>query len=247
MKQGSIIVLICVFFFLAPSIHAEDKIVIRMPFAFQDKFQDPAQDLGWQKGKVFQLGCLIKPADSPIKEVTIENFSTGAAYTPSQLKIGNVWSGLYIVDPMPPFDPSKHLGVWKIKAIDEKGNQAVAKTHKLDNYGELPYVKDIKVTGSPLSPLVTWSALNEKDIPMNIFIRYQVRLLMSMKNQLHKSNLFENTEYQIPEGIIKKENLPGIYIRIDTLGYDKTDSEHSVPLEMSSRSFVLLQEALSKN
>jgi len=247
MKQGFTVVLISALFLLAPSIQAEDEIIIKMPFAFQDKFQEGSHDLGYRKGKVLQLGCLIKPADSPIKEVTIENLSTGAAYTPSQLKIGNVWSGLYIVDPMPPFDPSKHLGVWKIKAIDEKGNQAVAKTHKLDNYGELPYVKDIKVTGSPLSPLVTWSALNEKDIPMNIFIRYQVRLLTGMKNQLHKSKILDNTEYQIPEDIIKKEDLPKIYVRVDTLGYDKTDSEHSVPLEMGSRSFVLLQEALSKN
>jgi hypothetical protein len=246
MKQGFMVVLISALFLLAPSIQAEEEIIIKMPFAFQDKFQEVSQDLGWRKGKVLQLGCLIKPADSPIKEVTIENLSTGAVYTPSQLKVGAIWSGLYIVDPMPPFDPSKHLGVWKIKAIDEKGNQAVAKTHKLDNYGELPYVKNIKATGNHLSPLVTWSALNDKDIPTNIFIHYQVRLLTDMKNQLHKSKQFDNTEYQIPENIIKKEDLSKIYIRVDTLGYDKTDSEHSVPFEVSSRSFMLLLEALSK-
>ena len=99
---------------------------------------------------------------------------------------------------------------------------------------------------NPLSPLVTWSALNEKDIPMNIVIKYQVRLVTDMKNQLHKSKQFDNTEYQIPENIIKKEDLSKIYLRVDTLGYDKTDSEHSVPLEVGSRSFMLLQEALSK-
>lgn len=51
--------------------------------------------------------------------------------TPSPIKVGNIWSGLYLVDPLPPFEPSKHLGVWEIQIQDEKGNKAVAKTHKL--------------------------------------------------------------------------------------------------------------------
>ena len=66
---------------------------------------------------------------------------------------------------MPPFDPSKHLGVWEIRAKDEKGNEAVAQTHKLDKVGEMPYVKDVKASGNPLAPTIIWAAPNNKDIP----------------------------------------------------------------------------------
>ena len=161
------------------------------------------------------------------------------------MKLG-VWSGLYMVDPMPPFNPSKHLGVWEFQIQDEKGNEAVAKTHKLDDFGELPYVKGIKATGKPLSPLISWSAIDETIIPKNIYIRYQVRLVKDIKNQLHKSEQITETKYQIPKDLIKTEDLSKIYIRVDTLGYDKTDSEHSVPFEVSSRSLMPLKEALGQ-
>lgn len=246
MKQGSIFVIICALFLLAPNIQAEDKIIIKLPFAFQDRFQEGSQQLGFPEGNVLQVGCIIKPAGSPIKEVTARNIASGLILTASPKNVGNIWSGLYMVDPMPAFNPTKHMGVWEIRVNDETGNEAMAETHRLNNYGQMPYIDGLTASGNPLAPLLSWSAPNENEIPKNCSIKYQVRLLIGMGNQFHKSEHIIDTKYQIPENLIKSEDLSKIYIRVDTMGYDKTDSEHSLPLEVSSGSFMLLQEALSK-
>jgi hypothetical protein len=247
MKQKAILVALCVFFVMGTNVLSEEnKIVIKVPFAFQDRFQEGSQQLGFPEGNVLQVGCLIKPAGSPIKEVTIKNLDTGLALTASPQNIGGVWSGLYLVYPMPPFDPSKHMGVWEILVKDEKGNEATAKTHRLSMKGEMPYVEGLKASGNPLSPTLTWTAPSDKDIPPSCAIRYQVRLLKNFETQFHKSKATPDTKYQIPEGVIKSEDLSKIYVRIDAQGYDKTDSEHPLPLELKSQTFMSLEEALGK-
>ena len=247
MKQKAILVMLCLLFGIVTNVLSEeDKIIIKMPMAFQDRFQEGSQQLGFPEGSILQVGCFIKPAGSPIKEVTIKNLDTGLVLTASPLNVGNIWSGLYQVWPAPPFDPDKHMGVWEIRAKDEKGNEATAKTHRLSMKGEMPYVEGLKASGNPLSPTLTWTALSEKKIPQSLAIRYQVRLLKDSMNQFYKSKATTDTTYQIPEGVIKSEDLSKIYVRIDTQGYDKTDSEHPIPLELKSQTIMSLEEALGK-
>jgi hypothetical protein len=112
--------------------------------------------------------------------------------------------------------------------------------------GEMPYVAGLKASGNPLAPTITWKAPSEKDIPQDCAVRYQVRLLIDDRNQFYKSETLTDPILEIPEGHIKSENLSKIYIRIDTQGYDKNDSEHPLPLEIRSQTFMPLNEALGK-
>jgi len=246
MKRKVVLLTLCLFFAMVTNALSADKIIIKIPFAFKDRFQAGSQQLGFPEGNVLQVGCLIKPAGSPIKEVTTKNLDTGLVLTASPVNIGNIWSGLYMVSPMPSFDPSKHMGVWEIRVKDEKGNEATAKTHKLNIVGEMPYLEGVKASGNPLAPMITWSAPNEKDIPQGAKVRYQVRLLKDFENQFYKSKHTSDTKYQIPEGLIKSEDLSKIYIRVTTQGYDKNDLEHPLPLELRSQTFIPLKEALGK-
>jgi hypothetical protein len=246
MKKKVVLLTLCLFLVIITNALSADQIAIKWPFAFQDRFQEGSQQLGFPEGNVLQVGCFIKPAGSPIKEVTIKNLDTGLSLTASPQNVGGIWSGLYLVYPMPSFDPSKHMGVWEILVKDEKGNEATAKTHRLSMKGEMPYVKGLKASGNPLAPTLTWTAPSEKDIPPGCAIRYQVRLLKNYETQFHKSNPTPDTKYQIPEGVIKSEDLSKIYVRIDTQGYDKSDSEHPLPLELKSQTFMSLEEALGK-
>lgn len=246
MKQKAVLLTLCLFFAIVTNALSADNIIIKYPFAFKDRFQAGSQQLGFPEGNVLQVGCFIKPAGSPIKEVAVKNLDTGLVLTASPVNIGNIWTGLYLVNPMPPFDPSKHMGVWEIRVKDEKGNEATAKTHKLNIKGEMPYIEGLKASGNPLAPTLTWTALSEKNIPQGAKVRYQVRLLKDFESQFHKSNPTSDTIYQIPEGVIKSEDLSKIYIRVDTQGYDKNDSEHPFPLEIKSQTFMPLKEALGK-
>ena len=246
MKQKAVLLTLCLFFAVVTNALSEDKILINSPFAFKDRFQSGSQKLGFPEGDVFQLGCFIKSTGSPVKEVTAKNVDTGLVLTPSPVNIGNIFSGLYIVDPLPPFDPSKHMGIWEFRVKDDKGNEATAKTHKMNMKGEMPYVTGLKASGNPLAPTITWKAPSEKDIPQDCAVKYQVRLLTDDRNQFYKSETLTDPILEIPEGQIKSEDLSKIYIRIDTQGYDKNDSEHPLPLEVRSQTFMPLNEALGK-
>lgn len=163
----------------------EDKINIQMTWAFMNRFQPGSQQLGAPEGNVIQVGCLIKPTGTKIKEVTVKNLDSGVVIEAPAVNVGKIWSGLYEI-PLPPFDPSKHMGVWEIRIMDEIGNETTVKTHKLDMKGEMPYLKGLKASGNPLSPIISWSEPDEKDIPQGAEVRYLVRLLKDMNNQFYR-------------------------------------------------------------
>ena len=224
-----------------------DEIVIKYPWAFKDRFPDNAEKLGFQTGNLFQVGALVTPADSPIKEVTVKNLDTGLVLKASAAPdLNKLFPGIYMVDPLPTFDPSKHMGVWEIRAVDEKGREAVAKTHRMDKDGDMPFVEELKASGDPLAPMISWKAPNEKDIPKGVFVKYVVRLLKDSYNQLYRSESMSNTQHQIPAGKIKSEDLSDIYVRVECQGNDKDDSDHPFPLELRSETIKPLTEALGK-
>jgi hypothetical protein len=245
MKKIVIFLSLCLFVGMVTNALSEDKINIQMTWAFMNRFQPGSQSLGAPEGNVIQVGCLAKATGSPIKEVTVKNLDSGLVLTAPSMNVGNIWSGLYEI-PLPPFDPSKHMGVWEIRIKDEKGNETTVKTHKLDMKGEMPYLEGLKASGNPLAPTISWSAPKEKDIPQGAAVKYRVRLLMDMNNQFYKSKIITNTSVQIPEGKIKSEELSKIYVRVECQGWDKNDKDHPLPLDLMSQTFMPLQEALGK-
>ena len=221
--------------------------LIEIPFAFKDRFPDNSKQIDFPPGNYFQVGALVTPADSPIKEVTVKNLDTGLVLkTSAAPDLNKLFPGIYTVDPMPTFDPSKHKGVWEIRAVDEKGREAVAKTHRMDKDGDMPFLEELKASGDPLAPVISWKAPNEKDIPKGVSLEYRVRLLKDIYNQLYRSESLTNTQHQIPEGKIKSEDLSDIYVRVECSGLDKDDSDHPVALELRSETIKSLKDALGK-
>ena len=220
-------------------------ITIKYAFAFADRFPDEAEPLDFCKGNVFQIGAVIKPGDSPITEATATNLDTGLVLKLAPRQHGPIHTNLFLH--MPLLNPNMQQWVWEIRAKDEKGNEAVAKTHRFDKVGEMPYVKNIKASGNSLAPMITWDAPVEKDYPAECKIKYRVRLLKAADNQFYKSKkLLSVTKEQIPEGLLKPEDIPDTYVRIESQCWDSTDTVHPVPVELKSETFLLLKEALDQ-
>jgi hypothetical protein len=195
-----------------------------------------------------QVGAFITPGDSSITEVTAKNLDTGLILKLTARNVGTIHKNLlYNLTPFPPFDPSKHLGVWEIRVKDEKGNETVAKTHRLDKVGKLPYVRNIKASGNPLAPTITWTAPDKKDYPAYCKIKYKVRLLKTNLSQFYKSKKgLSDTKEKIPEGFLKSEDIPDTYVRIETQCWDTDDTDQPVPVELKSETFRPLKEALGQ-
>lgn len=220
---------------------------IKFAFVFIDRFPDEAKPLGFHAGNLLHVGAFITPGDSSIKEVTAKNLDTGFELKLKPLNVGTIYKDLlYEFYPLPPFNPSKHLGVWEIKVKDEKGNETIAKTHRLDKVGKMPYVKNIKASGNPLAPMITWSA-PDKDYPPECEIKYTVRLLKNHLTQIYKSKKpFPEPKEQIPEGFLKSEDIPDTYVRIECQCWDTADKDQPLPMELRSETFLPLKEALGQ-
>ena len=220
---------------------------IKYGYIFVDRFPAEVESLGFPTGNLVQIGVFITPGDSSITEVTAKNLDTGLDLKLIKHEVGSIYTDLlYDNMPYPPIDPSKHKGVWEIKSRDEKGNEAVAKTHRLDKVGKMPYVKNIKASGNPLAPMITWSA-PQKDYPPECKIRYQVRLLKTIHSQLYKSKkVLSEPKEQIPEGFLKSEDIPDAFVRIECQCWDTADKDQPVPMELRSETFRPLKEALGQ-
>ncbi len=221
---------------------------IKYAFVFVDRFPDEAGPIGFTTGNVVQVGAMVVPGDIPITEVTAKNLDTGLVLKLTQINVGTIYKNLlYEFTPFPPLDSSKHVGVWEIRVKDEKGNETVAKTHRLDKVGEMPYVRNIKASGNPLAPMITWTAPDKKDYPAECKIKYKVRLLKTNRSQFYKSKKgLSDTKEQIPEGFLKPEDIPDTYVRIETQCWDTDDKDQPVPVELKSETFRPLKEALGQ-
>jgi hypothetical protein len=219
---------------------------IRYAFVFADRFPDEAERLGFSQGNVVQVGAMVKAGDSPITEATATNLDTGLVLNLAPRQIGAAYTNLlFLHRPFPPLDPGKHTGVWEVRLKDEKGNEAVAKTHRFDVVGKLPYVGNIEASGNPVAPKITWSALKREGTPSKCKIGYRVRLLKDVSNQFYRSKkLLSDPKHQIPEGILTPDIIPYTYVRIEAQCWDKDDKDHPVAVELKSETFRSLEEAL---
>jgi hypothetical protein len=223
-------------------------IEIKEPFVFIDRFPDESKQLGFAPGNVVQIGAKVTAGDVPIAEATAKNLDTGVVLKLIEKRIGAGQTDiLVLLWPFPPFDPSTHKGVWEIKIKDEKGNEASARTHRLDKVATMPYVRDIKASGNALAPVITWAAPKQDEIPTQCKIRYVVRLLKDMNSQIYISKPpTSDLKQQIPEGVLKPENVSDTYVRIESQCLDADDMDHAVPVELKSETFRSLKEASAK-
>ena len=238
-------------------------ISVKYPFVYINRFPDEGESLGFGKGNLLSLGAFVIPGDSSLTQVTAKNLDTGLILKLTALTVGTIYktqlymffsSGyktqLYMFFPSgkyPPFDPSKHVGVWEIRAKDEKGNEVSAKTHRLDKVGEMPFVGNIKASGDPLAPTISWSPPKEGGYPSECKIRYAVRLLKNIDTQLYRSKcISDDTKHQIPEGVLKSEDIPDTYVRVECQCVDPDDKEHRMPVELMSQTLRPLKEALGQ-
>ena len=250
MKRKVVLLTLCFFICGITAVFSANEIKIEYQNAFSMRFPDNIQHLGFPKGLVLAVAAVITPIGYPIipiTEVTAKNLDTGLILKLKSVEIEMQTPGLYSSVPLPPFDPSKHLGVWEIRVKDEKGNEAIANTHKLDKVGEMPYVKDIKASGNPLAPTITWAAPNDKDIPEGCAdLEYRVRLIKDRKKQYYLSYNLPDTKCQIPEGKLKYEDLSDTYVVIICHCSDKDEKAYPIPTEFISETFRPLKEALGK-
>ena len=246
MKKKLALLILCLFFVVVTDALSADFLISR-PFAYKSQFPQGLEKLGFPEGEFLNVGCFISPADTPIKEVIIKNLNTGVVLIATPAKIGNIFKGLWVVDPMPPFDPSKHMGVWEMRGKDEKGNEDTAETHNLNIEGNMPYLEGVKASGNPVAPTITWSAPKDGEIPQGIEVRYQVRLLMDINKQVYRSSIISGmlTVCPIPEGVINSDDLSKIYVRVQCQGWDKNEGGF-LPIELETNTFVPLKEALGK-
>jgi hypothetical protein len=249
MRRPIVVLMFLIIAVLAMVGNEAHAITIKEPFVFVDRFPDESRQLGFTPGNVVQIGAHVTSTDAPIAEATARNLETGAVLTLTQKRIGAAQTDiLVLLWPFPPFDPSTHKGVWEIKVKDEKGNEAAARTHRLDKVGRtMPYVPSIMASGDPLAPMITWGAPKQDEIPGECEIRYVVRLLKNVNTQMYISKPpTSDLKQQIPEGVLKPENVAETYVRIESQCLDKDDMDHAVPVELKSETFRSLKEALGK-
>lgn len=245
MKKLSCYFSLIIYIVLTMAILPANAIEIKMPFVFIEQFEENSSSLDFPQNKVLQIGALIKSDDIPITKVNAKNLDTGLMLEAKALKpVDKFFHGIYMVWPMPVFEQKKHLGLWEITVIDEKGNKVSAKTHKLDRIDNMPYLTEIKTSGNPLTPTISWKPPDSKDIPSGCKTGYYVRLIKDINTQLHRSKPLQITNYIIPEGTLKDADLADTYVRIELFCIDSSEPEDPLALELRSSSFSSLKEAL---
>jgi len=221
---------------------------IKFAFVFIDRFPEASAKLGFEPGFVVQVGAIVKAGDSPIIDATATNLDTGLVLKLASRNIGSIYKNLvFLHNPFPPFDPGKHLGTWQVKIEDEKGNESVANTHRLDKSDPLPYVENIKASGDPLAPVITWQVPDQSQYPSECKLKFKVRLLKSNVEQFYatKKGTTEPRD-QIPAGFLKEDDIADTYVRIETQCWDTADVDQPVPVELKSETFRPLAEALEQ-
>ena len=209
-------------------------------FVFLDQFPENSVALGFPKERVIQVGAFVKAGDTNIKEVTAVNLESEVTLNARLVgELSKIMPTIYLVEPMPAFDPSKHIGIWEIHVKDDKGKVFTAKTHKLDKIEVMPYVENLKVSGNPLAPEISWK--EPKNIPEGCDVMYRVRLLKDYSTQIYRSGYLKDPVHVIPEGKLKQEDLDNTYVRIECQCIDSGEPQQPLPLELRSETFIPLK------
>ena len=243
MKKRNFLIMLMLLVLLGVVPITVQAVEISTTFVFLDRFQENSVALGFPKERVIQVGAFVKAGDTNIKEVTAVNLESGVTLNARLIgELSKIMPTIYLVEPMPTFDPSKHMGIWEIRVKDDKGEVFTAKTHKLDKIALMPYVENLKVSGNPLAPEISWK--KPKNIPEGCDVMYGVRLLKDYNNQIYRAGHLKDPVHAIPEGKLKQEDLDNTYVRIECQCYDSGEPQQPLPLELSSETFIPLKEAL---
>ena len=214
-------------------------------FLFLEQFPENAVPLGYQRERVIQIGAFIKAGDTRIKEVTAVNLDSGIALDAKLMGggLGTVLPNMFLVDPNPVFDSNKHKGTWEFRVTDDQGKVYTARTYKIDKTDVIPPVENVKVSGDPLAPEVSWNML--KNIPEWCSVSYAVRLLKDYYNQMYRSANLKDPSHAIPVGKLKREDLDKTYLRIECSCNDPEYPEKFMT-RLRSSTFISLKEVLPK-
>ena len=216
-----------------------------MTFVFLDQFPENAVPLGFPKERVIQVGAFVKAGDTNVKEVSAVNLQSGVTYKAKLMgELSNIMPTIYLVHPMPAFDPSKHLGIWELRVKDDQGKKYMAKTHNLDKTDTMPYVENLKISGDPLAPTISWNAPN--NVPAGCAVRYRVRILKDSDNQFYRSGYLKETTHIIPGGKLYRANIEDLYARVECQCIDSNEPKKPIPLELRSETFLSFKDAFPK-
>jgi hypothetical protein len=227
------------------SLPADASVSISFPVAFVDRFPGNAQHLGFDKGNLLAVGAFVI-SDVPINSVTATNLSSGLVLSATAPDAGPIFSALYQVLPLPPFNAEEHAGVWEIRAEAEDGSWATALTHNLNKEAIMPYVKDIRAFGDPYTPTIVWREPDEKFIPDGCILQHRLRLLTSGNDQFYRSGPIAAYPpgHTIPGDILNEENFYDTWVRVEFSCLDIDDLIHPVAAELRSETFRPLSDML---
>lgn len=231
---------------------SSNGISFRYPFAFFDRFPGNAYHLGFKKGPGvgFQVGAMVYPGDAPLTSVTASNLNTGVKVEMESVSLP-IKPGMWSYSA--PWSPEDHRGIWEIMAKDEAGNEATVETHELDMDAVMPFVKEMRASGDPLAPTISWRPPKDKDmedIPEECRLSYVVRLLKAADNQFWQSGGTTSLSVTIPEGVLETEDLFDTWVRIEFRCFDERDYGDFtppywvLPLELRSETFRPLYDLI---
>jgi len=108
-KRFSLLFLVLFTLSILFSLPANADVSILYPAVFVDRFPGNSQHLGFDKGNLLALGAFVI-SDTPISSVTATNLSSGLVLNATAADAGPIFSALYQVLPLPPFNAEEHLG-----------------------------------------------------------------------------------------------------------------------------------------
>ena len=72
-------------------------------------------------------------------------------------------------------------------------------------------------------------------------------MLKNNRSQFYKTKkLSSEPKDEIPRGVLKYEDIPDTYIRIETQCWDTDDKDHPVGIELKSETFLPFVEAFNR-
>lgn len=191
-------------------------------------------DAGFRIGHFFKVGALVSdPLGVPGNIVSAQADNPDSSqpdYTLTFLDIGNIFDGLYEVDPLP--DYTGQMGQWEVTVVNKQGETVTASTNVLDNARVIPLARNLQVTNST----VTWDPVlfDHDNNPATGYVEvdhYEIRLLNGVRDQFYRSSTITGNSFTVPPGLL----VPGqTVIRLRAI---HLDNGAFFPVENRSNTF----------